>query len=218
MVAAMRMGEFWADLQEAVPRVTPKRVTALLLLMLVAAGFLAAFAVVSRFIPPLEFERYGYLGVFLANLLPSMSVIIPAHLFIPGQALSVIVAAAGSVFWVAVAASVGSALGEITAYYVGYGGKSLLNLDRYERYRTAEKWMSRHGGLAISLFAFLPLFFFDFVGIAAGALRFPLGRFMVFCFLGRLPRAFVEIYFYTWAFENIISHLPSWFSAPYLTQ
>ena len=117
---------------------------------------------------------------------------------------------------VALSASIGGTLGEVTAYSVGYGGKKLLHLQRYERYQTAERWMKRYGGLAIFTFALLPFFIFDFNGIAAGALRFPLRKFLLFCYLGRVPRAFIEAYFYTWILENIISYLPDWMSGPFV--
>jgi membrane protein YqaA with SNARE-associated domain len=214
----MKMAEWVSDLQEVIPRLTARRLAALLIII---AAFLLAVVLlllVSHFVPPAEFERFGYLGVFLANLLPSLSVIIPAHLFLPGQALSVVVAATGSLVVVAILASLGSTLGEITAYYVGYGGKNLFNLERFSRYKAAEKWVRRRGEFAVALFAFLPLFFFDFVGIAAGAFRMPLCRFLFFCYLGRLPRAFLEIYFYTWVFEHVLVYLPRWMSGPYLHQ
>jgi len=209
----MRASEFLADLQEVIPRITPRSVKAFLILVAIFLGCVALFATLFYFLPPIEFKRFGYLGVFLANLLPSLSVIIPVP---TGIALSVVVASATSLFWVAVLTSLGSTLGEITAYYVGYGGQRFLNLQRFRRYKTAENWMKRYGGFAIFTFAFLPLFIFDFVGIAAGALRFPPGKFFLFCYLGRLPRAFIEIYFYTWIFENILLHLPHWMSAPFL--
>jgi len=210
-------GSVLTELQEVVPRVTVKRVAALLIMLVAFLAAVVVMVVLAHFVSPIDLERYGYFGVMVSNLLPSLSVVIPAHFFLPGQAVSVIVAAAGSVLWAALAASVGSTLGEVTAYYVGYGGKNLLNLERFGRYHTAERWMRRRGGLAVALFAFLPLFFFDVVGIAAGALRFPFRKFLFFCYLGRLPRAFIEIYFYTWIFENIISRLPDWMSGPLWT-
>jgi len=212
----MKASEFLADLQEAIPRITPKRLKALLLLVAIFLGFVALFATVFYFLPPIqELKRFGYLGVFLANLLPSMSVVIPVHFFFPGQALSVVVAAVGSPLWVAVVASLGSTLGEITAYYLGYGGQRFFHLERFQRYKTAENWMRRYGWFAVLIFAFLPLFIFDFVGLAAGALRLSLSKFLFFCYLGRLPRALIEVYFYTWVFENILSHLPHWMSGPF---
>jgi len=212
----MKASEFLADLQEAIPRITPRNVKAFLILVAIFLGCVALFATLFYFLPPIEeFKKFGYLGVFLANLLPSLSVVVPVHFFFPGQALSVVVAAVGSPLWVAVVASLGSTLGEITAYYLGYGGQSFFNLERFQRYKTAESWMRRYGWFAVFIFAFLPLFIFDFVGIAAGALRLSLSKFLFFCYLGRLPRAIIEVYFYTWVFQNIISHLPHWMSGPF---
>lgn len=213
----MKVSEFLADLQEVIPRVNVRNAKAFLVLFAIFIGCIALFATIFYFLPPFEeFKTYGYLGVFIANLVPSLSVVIPVHFFFPGQALTVVVASVGSLFWAAVAASIGSTLGEVTAYYVGYGGQRLFNLQKFGRYKTAENWMGRYGGFAVFALALLPLFIFDFVGIAAGALRFPLRKFFLLCYLGRLPRAIIEIYFYTWIFENILSHLPQWMSAPFL--
>lgn len=212
----MKMEGILSDLQEALPSASPGKAKILLFLLIAFLVGIAFFVLVSHFIPPMEFQKYGYLGVFLANLLTSLSVIIPVHMFMPpGQALSVVVAASGSVVVVSVLASLASTLGELSAYYVGLGGKQWFHLDKYRQYRAAEKWMQRHAGFATWFFALVPLFFFDFVGIAAGAIRYPVRKFLLFTLLGRLPRAFAEIYLYTWIFAHIISYLPSWMSAPF---
>jgi membrane protein YqaA with SNARE-associated domain len=215
----MRTDEFIADIQEAIPRITPRRVGALLTLMAISAACLALMIVLLHVIPRVQLEglmKYDYLGVFVSNLLPSLSVIVPAHLFIPGQAVNVVVASTGaSLVWIAVIAALGATLGEVTSYYVGYGGLRLFKLERFGRYRTAEKWMKRRGWLAVVVLAFLPLFIFDLAGIAAGALRLSLPKFLLFTYLGRLPRAIIEVYFYTWIFHNILSQLPHWVSSPF---
>jgi membrane protein YqaA with SNARE-associated domain len=215
----MKAGEFLADLQEAVPRVTPGRVKALLLLIAISASCLALLVVLFHVIPQVQLsdlKKYDYLSVFLANLLPSLSVVVPVHLFFPGQAVNVVVASVGnSIFWVAVVAAAGSTLGEVTGYYVGYSGQRLFKLERFDRYKTAERWMKRRGWLAVVTLAFLPLFIFDFVGIAAGALRLSLPKFLLFTYVGRLPRAVIEVYFYTWIFHNILSKLPHWVGLPF---
>jgi len=215
----MKAGEFLADLQEAVPRVTPRRVKALLLLIAISASCLALLVVLLHVIPQVQLsdlKKYDYLSVFLANLLPSLSVVVPVHLFFPGQAVNVVVASVGnSIFWVAVVAAAGSTLGEVTGYYVGYSGQRLFKLERFDRYKTAERWMKRRGWLAVVTLAFLPLFIFDFVGIAAGALRLSLPKFLLFTYVGRLPRAVIEVYFYTWIFHNILSKLPHWVGLPF---
>lgn len=209
----MKAAVFIADLQEAVPRVTPRRLRTLLLLVAGSAVLLALLLALFHLVPQIglkELQSYGYLGVFLANLIPSLSVVVPVHFFLPGQAVNVFVAALGNPIPVALVAAAGGTLGEITSYYVGYGGQRLFHLDRFRRYHTAERWMKNHGWLAVVLFAFLPLFFFDLVGIAAGALRLSLPKFLFFTYLGRLPRAIVEIYFWTWVLENVLGHLPEW--------
>jgi len=209
-----RTDEFLTDLQEAIPKVTPRNIKNLLIVVAIFSACLCLFAVILHFIPLERFKSFGYLGVFLANLLSSMGVFMPVP---PGIPVSVVVysvdTSAANLIWVALLTSVGSTLGELTAYYVGYGGEHFLKLKRFSRYKTVEKWMNRYGGLAVFTFAALPLFIFDLVGIVAGTLRFPVKKFILFCYLGRLPRAFIEIYFYTWAFENIVPHLPGWMSA-----
>jgi len=52
-------------------------------------------------------------------------------------------------------------------------------------YSQVKGWVGRWGSLAIFLFSLVP-FVFDLVGIAAGILRFPFWRFMLFCWLGRV--------------------------------
>ena len=204
-----RADEFLTDLQEAIPRVNPRNVKALLILIVVFIGCLAVFVTVAHFIHLERFKSFGYPGVLLANLLSSMGVFMPIP---PGIPVSVAVystdMSASNLIWVALLTGLGSTLGELTAYYVGYGGERFLKLERFARYKIVEKWMNRYGGLGVFMFAILPLFIFDLVGIVAGTLRFPLKKFLFFCYLGRLPRAFIEIYFYSWIFENIHSHLP----------
>ncbi len=63
-----------------------------------------------------------------------------------------------------------------------------------EGYQKAELWLRRNGSLAILLFALLPVLVFDLIGLAAGASRYPLWRFVLFCWIGRLIRSLLEAY------------------------
>jgi membrane protein DedA with SNARE-associated domain len=64
----------------------------------------------------------------------------------------------------------------------GYSGRGIVeNIRLYER---LVDWLRRWGTLAIFIFTLVPLFF-DLVGLAAGALRFPLWKFILVCWLGR---------------------------------
>jgi membrane protein YqaA with SNARE-associated domain len=122
---------------------------------------------------------YGYAGVFLVSLLGNATVILPAPSILA-------VFAGGGVFnplVVGLTAGVGEALGELTGYMAGYGGQAVIeNRDLYGR---LEGWMRRNGAVTILLLSTIPNPFFDLAGIAAGALRFPLWRFLLICWLGK---------------------------------
>jgi len=135
-------------------------------------------------------KQYGYVGVFLIALFSSFSIVLP----IPGTAAIIGAAAIWDPMIVAFVASIGATLGEITGYQLGYSGKSLMFHEDSEAYKSARVWMEKHGGLAIFLFALLPFLIFDFLGIAAGALRYPLKKFFIFTWLGRFPRTIAECY------------------------
>ena len=183
-------------------------------MFLVFLAFLAVVAGITYLVLPTDqaefedlFNRFGYTGVFIAYLLCSMGVFISIP---PAFALAVGVTAAstGNLFWVVVIATAGTTLGELTAYYVGYGGRRFLNLQETSKYEIVERWMQRYGGLGITFFAFVPFFMFDFVGIVSGALRYPLPKFLLFCALGRIPRQFIEIVVGTALLELILEQIP----------
>lgn len=133
---------------------------------------------------------YGYTGIFLVNLISSATIIFP----IPGEALNVAAGAVLNPFGVGLVASIGAAIGEPTSYFAGRWGRKLIGEKYLEPYQKAELWLRRHGSLAILLFALLPVLVFDLIGLAAGAARYPLWKFVLFCWIGRLIRSLLEAY------------------------
>jgi len=126
-----------------------------------------------------RFSRYGYPGVFLVSLLGNATVILPA------PSLAVVFGMGGVLnpLFVGLVAGVGEALGELTGYLAGYGGRAVIE-DR-EMYGRLEGWMRRHGSATIFVLSAIPNPIFDLAGIAAGALRFPLQRFLLSCWVGK---------------------------------
>lgn len=137
-----------------------------------------------------DFLRHGYLGVFLVNMLTCASILFP----IPGEAINI---AAGSMLnplTVALVATIGATIGEMTAYVAGMYGRQIL-LDRYaERYAHAERWMHRYGVFAVFLFALVPMLIFDLIGIVAGCTRYSLVKFATATFAGRFLRCLLLSY------------------------
>ena len=127
-----------------------------------------------------EYAAYGYPGIFLIALMANATVILPA----PGVA---VVFAMGSVFnplGVAFAAGTGGALGELTGYLAGFGGQAVVeNTKMYNRFLP---WVQKYGAWTILILAAIPNPFFDLAGIAAGATKIPLWKFLLFCWIGQL--------------------------------
>lgn len=81
-------------------------------------------------------------------------------------------------------ASTGGTIGEITGFLLGRSGRELpVNDKMYER---TEKWVRRFGVIAVFVFALVPPLPIDIVGVAAGALRLPMWKFLLPCFAGKM--------------------------------
>lgn len=129
-----------------------------------------------------EYAAYGYPGIFLIALMANATVLLPA----PGLA---VVFSMGSIFppfAVALTAASGGALGELSGYLAGFSGQAAI--ENTLAYQRLQPWVQRYGCWAILVFAAIPNPFFDLAGIAAGMLKMPLWRFLLFCWLGQLVK------------------------------
>ena len=151
-----------------------------------------------------EFAPLAYLVVFGSTLLSSATIFFPA----PGVAIIMAAAAKWNPAIVALVASVGGTLGELTAYYAGHVGRKIIVTQYRKRYEQAVAWMNRYGLWAIFAFALIPMLIFDLVGLAAGALKLKLWKFLLACWGGRIVRSFVEAYVGAGAIPFLF---PSWF-------
>jgi membrane protein YqaA with SNARE-associated domain len=126
-----------------------------------------------------ELAAIGYPGIFLVSMLGNATIILPA----PSLALVFAMGSALPPLLVGLAAGAGSALGELTGYAAGFGGRAVI--EDQKLYRRLEAWMQRRGGITVFVLSVLPNPFFDLAGIAAGTLRYPLWRFLLVCWLGK---------------------------------
>lgn len=159
-----------------------RRLTVLRLLALLAVVGITVFVFTLRD----QSERiaaYSYPGIFLVSLLANATVILPA----PGSAVTFAMGAVFHPLGVTLAASTGAALGELTGYIAGFSGQAVIeHTAAYERFLG---WTRRYGGFAIVALAAIPNPIFDLAGIAAGALRMPVGWFLLCAWLGKLVNA-----------------------------
>ncbi len=130
----------------------------------------------------------GYLGLFLIGLISNASIIAP----VPGLIVLFTVSVILNPFWSALVYGIGSGLGELSGWLVGRSGKGIIENQKY--YPRLENWMKRFGGVTIIILALVPNFLFDVAGLIAGALRMPWYRFLIYVWLGRVPRCLLITY------------------------
>jgi membrane protein YqaA with SNARE-associated domain len=122
---------------------------------------------------------WGYLGVFLAELGSSASVVLP----LPAHNYAMILSFTLNPFLIGLAGGIGAGLGEMTGYVVGTGGRQVLNEGRW--FCKFKALAERRFGLALFVFAVVPAPF-DFAGIAAGAAGYPMWRFLTIVIAGKI--------------------------------
>ena len=129
-----------------------------------------------------ELRHLGYAGIFIISLISSATVFVP----LPGFAVVFAMGAFLNPVLVGVAAGIGSGLGEITGYLAGYAGHDAMM--RTSVFRQHKGGIEKYGPLAIFALAFVPNPAFDVAGMAAGAIRMPLWKFVIATIAGKTLR------------------------------
>lgn len=182
---------------EAVPSKN-RHLTRRILAILFVVGISIAIFLVRDQVETLKV--YGYPGVFFFTLLTSATVILPA----PGL---IVVFSLGGILnpaLVGLAAAIGATLGELSGYLAGYSGRVVV--EDTANYQKIRGWMKNHIRLSswlIMVLAFVPLPFMDMAGMAAGALRMSVWRFIGWCFAGKLPKMLLVAWLGTLSIEWI---------------
>jgi membrane protein YqaA with SNARE-associated domain len=145
--------------------------------------------------------QYGYPGIFLLSILANATIILPA----PGLAIVFTFGGVFSPLGVGLAAGAGAAIGELSGYLAGISGQAII--DNPKLYQRFEGYMQKYGPLTITVLAFLPLPVFDLAGVAAGALKMPVQKFLFYCALGKIPKmilvAFAGAYSVDWVLQFV---------------
>lgn len=147
----------------------------------------------------------GYIGVFIFTFLGAATIFLPS-------ASSLVVIGAGA--WlnpllVGIVAGTAATLGEITGYAIGYEGGEILE-KRSRLFARAKGWMERRGTITLFLLSIIPNPAFDAAGLAAGAIKFPLKRFLIIVWIGKTIQAIVGAFLgsQTWGwFSSIVDRV-----------
>ncbi len=176
------------------PRLRDKVIPVLTIsLVLVLTGLLFIFRNALEML-----GEVGYLGTFLVSLAFNASILLPMPIF---PVLFVLGAVFNPVL-LAIAAAAGGALGEMSGYIAGYSGRGIVRRNRM--HLRAEGWMRRWGMLTIFVFTVVPFTPFDLAGLAAGALRFPVWKFLLVCFIGKILLYSAVAFAGAWGLDAVI--------------
>jgi membrane protein YqaA with SNARE-associated domain len=133
--------------------------------------------------------QYGYFGIFLISLVGALSIFFP----IP---YTVIIFTLGGTFeplWIAVAAGMGSAVGEFSGYLIGFGGRRVISEKYKKKMEFLMKLFDRFGPIMIFLFALTPLPD-DLLFIPLGVIRYSLARAFIPALIGKICMNFIVAY------------------------
>lgn len=178
-----------------------RRFIPLLTLLLVIAISVGLFFFAQRYPEKLkEFAHWGYLGFFIVSLVSSTTILLP----MPGILVVFPLVAALNPLLLAVAGATGGIIGEITGYMAGYSGRGMAQGGRM--YKRVDGWMKRWGSWTILIFAAVPFFPFDIAGVVAGALRYPLWKFLVIGGVGKILKYIAFVFAAAWGWEIVLRY------------
>ena len=143
---------------------------------------------------------WGYIGVFVLMLLESSSLPIPSEVILPFAGY--LVSQGRLDFWLTVAAATLAGIGgSLVDYYIGLKGAHALSQHRIlgkafftkSQLDTAANWFNKYGGRIVFLSRLVPGFR-TIVSFPAGAIKMPLGKFLILTAAGCLVWNSILIY------------------------
>lgn len=135
-----------------------------------------------------KLTTYGYLGIFLINLLGSATIVIPA----PSLIATFIGGSIYNPLLVGIFSGVGASIGETTGYMAGYGGSVMIT--EHKHFKRVEKWMNENGFMTIFILSVIPNPIFDLSGMFAGATGYSFKKYFTAVIIGKTLR-FIGISF-----------------------
>ena len=135
-------------------------------------------------------SKWGYLGIFIVSLISSSSVLFP----LPGFLVIFTFGAVFNPFLVALFGALGGAIGNITGYFIGLGGKEILENKYGKKLEKIKKGFTKYKGpLWIILLNASPLPE-DLVSIFCGIIRYDFRKYIIATFIGQFILSLILAY------------------------
>lgn len=182
------------------------RIKAQLTIVFALAMVIAMYLLRQRL---LSLGNWGYLSAFIINAISSATIILPA----PGGIIISIMAEDFNPILIGIAAGLGGSIGGLTAYFAGVFNAS--GARRSKRFVWFQRLMGRFGGIIIFTFALIPVLPGDFATLVAGAVRYPVRKYLLYNGIASIIKMTVMAYLgasYLLRLENMLTGwAKSWF-------
>ena len=196
-VYSWALGRFEAT-RRVVPAAGGRLSRTALIRLLVLLGVLGIVAAVYFLRDMLDLSNTGYPAVAALSFFASAGLVVP----VPGMAA---VCAGGFLLSPLLVALVGGStgtIGELSGYAIGFSGRGAVSRGKF--YGRIEDWMRRRGWLVLFVLSVIPNPIFDVAGIAAGALRYSIWRFLAIIWVGTTIKFLIVAYACAHSVETIM--------------
>ena len=135
--------------------------------------------------------NYGYFGIFLISLIGALSIFFP----LPYTVVIFWLGSTGTFdpFLIAIVAGIGSAVGELSGYTLGFYGRKVISTERRRKMEFMLKVFDRFGPVAIFVFALTPLPD-DLLFIPLGIMHYNLVKAFIPALIGKTCMNFIVAY------------------------
>ena len=140
------------------------------------------------------FQEYGIIGLFLNSLLSATAIPLPTEIL-----TSALLIGGENIFLVGLALIVGSTIGGILNYFIGFGGSKVFsrfkqnkNKENKEKKKKHNKLLDKFGWSAIFFASWIPVLG-DLVLISAGAKKMKFTKFIFFMITGKIAKTIVVV-------------------------
>ena len=138
------------------------------------------------------FQEYGIIGLFLNSLLAATAIPLPTEIL-----TSALLIGGENIFLVAIVLIIGSIIGGILNYFIGFGGNKLVKKmkkkSEVEKHGTKHnKLLDKFGWSAIFFAAWIPIIG-DLILISAGIKKMKFLKFSIFMVSGKIIKTIIVV-------------------------
>ena len=138
------------------------------------------------------FQEYGIIGLFLNSLLAATAIPLPTEIL-----TSALLIGGENIVLVAITLIIGSTIGGILNYFIGFGGNKLIKKmkkksDVEKQDKNHNKLLDKFGWSAIFFAAWIPIIG-DLILISAGVKKMKFVKFSIFMISGKIIKTIIVV-------------------------